>query len=349
MTETERYELFFYFLRMGLYGGKETYVGARPMQEDWKWMIEQAHWQAVTGPIIDGIANSAMRPDELLWEQWIFYQLRLEEMNKLIADCGKRWLQQLEQRGIRAFVFKGTAVAAYYPEPLHRNVGDVDLVVQEGWEELESLLANNGWNYQNEHGDLILEDNGMRVELHQQCEFVFEPLTNARLQRWLRRNDNMEREMELICLIMHLRRHFLTYGVGLKQVCDVAMILRNGHMDKNRVRSLIQKLHAATFCRVLFGFIAECLDVTLDFPLQPIRSGKNLELFREVIWKEGYSKKLQREEQAYMNRVPMVRVLKNMGFWVRRSFRLFWLMPGETVGFLTYMWWRRVKKIFHVD
>ena len=122
MTDAERYRFFFYFLRNGLYGMKEKYDGVLPTREDWDWIFERAYEQAVTGLIVDGIGTTVMRPENSCWEQWIFHILSLEEMNRKIALSGNLWLQRLEAVGIKAFVFKGSSVAAWYREPssVHR-------------------------------------------------------------------------------------------------------------------------------------------------------------------------------------------------------------------------------------
>lgn len=47
----------------------------------------------------------------------------------------------------------------------------------------------------------------------------------------------------------------LTYGIGLKQVCDVAVMLRNASLDKKKLVGILRELNMIRFSRVLFGFI----------------------------------------------------------------------------------------------
>ena len=82
------------------------------------------------------------------------------------------------------------------------------------------LLRTEKVSYQNERGDLIVHEAGLTaVELHPRREYLYNPVTDARLQALLK--GGISNELYLVCLIVHLRRHFLTYGIGLKQVCDV--------------------------------------------------------------------------------------------------------------------------------
>ena len=212
--------LFFYFLRRGLWETKEEYKGSKAIgPEDWERLFAMAHEQAVTGWLIDGVGRTAMRPARNVWEQWLFHLLYLEQMNRLAERCGQQWLERLEKAGMPAFVFKGTSVALWYQQPLHRSPGDVDIVLKEGWTRLQPVLAEAGIAFRDENGDIVVQENEqVPVEFHARWEYVYNPVVNARLQQLCRKADETDRELYLVCLILHIRRHFLTYGIGLKQV-----------------------------------------------------------------------------------------------------------------------------------
>lgn len=344
MTDAERYRLFFYFLRNGLYGLKEEYDGVVPTREDWDWIFERAYEQAVTGLIVDGIGTTVMRPETDCWEQWIFHILFLEEMNRKIARREKLWSQRLEAVGIKTFVFKGSSVAGWYPEPFHRSFGDVDLVVQNGWDGLETFLQRCGLDFRNEDGDLVLVDEEqVSIEFHRVWERIYNPWINRRLQRLCARTNAVDLDVYFVCLILHLRRHFLTYGVGLKQVCDVAMVLQDRELNHRKIARILHELRMERFCRVLFGFIECYIGNGTKFPLCPITNGKDFDLFRKIVWEEGYILKMYREELAQKIRFSWKRILANAFFWIRRSSRLFCLMPDETIWFLIYLAGRRIR------
>ena len=339
----QRDNLFFYFLRMGLWEAEEAYAGAAPGREDWEQMFRTAQLQAVTGVVMDGIARTGMRPDRELWEPWVWHLLYVEQMNRRIAQCGERWLSWLGEKGIRAFVFKGASVASWYGQPLHRSFGDVDIVVQEGWEKLVPALKKAGIAYRNEHGDLVVQDGDqVPVELHERWEYVYNPLANSRLQKLLGKATEKDRELYFVCLILHLQRHFLTYGIGLKQVCDVAVMLHAASLDREKTASLLRRLHAVRFSRLLFGFIDVYLGGTGQYPLPPVKAGRQFEVLREVIMNDGYLQKKQQEAQAVSRRSAAARIACNVWFWARRSLRLFGILPGETCGFWWHMAWRRI-------
>lgn len=344
---TGNYGLLFYFLRKGLWKTEEVFPDeSLPTQEEWEQLFALAYAQAVTGIVTDGIAQTELRPERERWEQWIFHLFGMEQMNREAEHSGEKWLRRLEEAGIQAFIMKGTSVARWYPEPLHRSWGDVDIVVKKGWEKLEPFLKANGLAYRNENGDLVLEE-GERipVEFHRQWEYTYNPMANARLQRLTRQADEQDREVYLVCLILHLRRHFLTYGIGLKQVCDVAVMLHAKEIDQRKVARLLKRLQATRFSRLLFGFIAQYIGGTASFPLPPIRQGKEAALFCNIILNEGYRLKMEQEAKAQQSRSAIGRIAENTRFWLRRGWMLLGIMPGEALCFLGYMAGRRIRKI----
>ena len=155
-------------------------------------------------------------------------------------------------------------------------------------------------------------------------------------------SEEKDRELYLVCLILHLQRHFLTYGIGLKQVCDVAVMLHAASLDRERTAGLLRRLHAVAFSRLLFGFIDVYLGGTERYPLSPVTSGKRFDVLCDVIMNDGYHRKGQQEALASRSRWAAVRIARNVWFWARRSLRLFSILPGETCGFWWYMGWRRI-------
>lgn len=338
-------DLFFYFLRKGLFQQDEKYSGNQPDQKEWNRIFERAYQQAVSGFITDGVAFSGILPESSFWEQKIIDQLKLEERNRSITECGEKWLKRLEHSGIHAFIFKGSSVGNWYQEPRHRETGDIDIVIRERWERLEPLFLMNKVKYHQEHGDLVLQDGPISIEFHKHWEHIYQPHANARLQKICSQTDEKNQELYLVCLILHLRRHFLTYGIGLKQICDIAVMLRNRNMDRLKLATLLLELNAERFSRLLFGFIECFLKGNLDFPLSPICSGKNFRTFCDVILKEGYTLKKEQEKKANQSNGSGIRILKNAVFWIRRSIKLYHLMPEEAKWFLIYMFRRRTQKL----
>ena len=343
-------QLFFQFLRMGLWRSGEVCTGRSLSADEWTQLFRMAHSQGVTGLFIDGVAQGDARPDKELWIKWVAHLLYLVQANRYIAKRGEEWIKLLGDAGISASVFKGASVGVWYPEPLHRSHGDIDIVICDGWGKLESVLAQEEWvPYRSDEDEIILEEkHRLLVEFHRRWEYLYNPWTNRCFQKWCRNSKPLDNELYLVCLILHIQRHFLTYGIGLKQVCDVALMLRRASLDMDRTAYLLRSLGAERFSRLLFGFIALHMKGVETFPLSPIKEGKGFELLNDVILHEGYNSKTEQELVAGSKSWAMARIVSNAAFWTKRCCRVFSVMPGEACCFLLYKAIERMKKLIKI-
>ena len=332
----------FYFLRVGLWG--EAFgadVGRTLGEEEWRRLFALSREQAVSGLWIDGVAQTAFRPSETLWSQCIFHLLHIERTNAVLARAEKQWQGRLAAQGIEAEVFKGSSVARWYRKPQYRSYGDIDLVVVRGWARLKPFLQAGGYAYRVEEGSLALQDGGVAIELHPCRETVYNPFLNARLQRMLAA-DRTGTELYMACLLLHVRRHVLSYGIGLKQVCDVAVMLRRASWERTALAEVLCRLHLVPFSRALFGIMEKYLGDGFRFPFPPVQD-QSTRLLEEILFKEGYRLKMERESLSEGQRRPWKRIMANASFWMVRSVRLWRLMPGEAFFFLVH---KVAKRLF---
>lgn len=345
---SERQRLFFRYIRMGLWKKEEAYSGKTLSTEEWEELFRMAHRQAVTGLLIDGVALDAQRPDQVLWDSWVAHLFFLERANRYIAQRGEAWIEKLAQAGIPATLFKGSSVASWYPEPWHRSYGDVDIVITGGWNRLEAFLEQEGGTfYRSQEDEIVLEEkNRLLVEFHRHWECLYNPLTNRRLQQICRSAQPGDKELYFVCLILHIQRHVLTYGVGLKQICDVAVMLRRASLELGKVASLLHRLHADRFSRLLFGFIAVHLGGVEDYPLAPVTTGKGWERLNKAILQEGYHSKIEQERVAGSKSRSVSRMASNAVFWTKRCFSIYRIMPSEACCFLFSKVLKRLESFF---
>ena len=345
---SERQHLFFRYIRMGLWKKEEAYPGKPLSTEEWEELFRMAHRQAVTGLLIDGVAQDIQRPDQALWDSWVAHLFFLERANRYIAQRGEAWIEKLAQAGISAAVFKGSSVASWYPEPWHRSHGDVDIVITGGWNKLEAFLEQEGGTfYRNQEDEIVLEEkNRLLVEFHRHWECLYNPLTHRRLLQICRSAQPGDKELYFVYLILHIQRHILTYGVGLKQICDVAVMLSRASLDLEKVASLLHRLHAERFSRLLFGFIACHLGGVEHYPLAPVTAGKGWERLNRAILQEGYHSKIEQERVAGSKSRSIFRMASNAVFWTKRCFSIYRLMPSEVSCFLLSKVFKRLGSIF---
>lgn len=348
MSASEIQALFFRYVRMGLWRSKETLTEQVLSPEVWEQLFRLAHSQGVTGLFIDGVAQDSMRPGNGVWDKWVAHLFYLEQVNRYIAQRGEAWIGKLAEAGISATVFKGASVATWYPEPLHRSPGDVDIVITEGWNRLEEVLTQEGWSlYRKDEDEMVLEEkNRLLVEFHRHWECLYNPLTHRRLLQICRSAQPGDKELYFVCLILHIQRHILTYGVGLKQICDVAVMLSRASLDLEKVASLLHRLHAERFSRLLFGFIACHLGGVEHYPLASVTTGKGWERLNKAILQEGYHSKIEQERVAGSKSRSISRMASNAVFWTKRCFSIYGIMPSEACCFLFSKVFKRLESVF---
>lgn len=181
----------------------------------------------------------------------------------------------LRKENIRFFVVKGQTIGSLYPTPLTREPGDIDFYVYpQDFARARDLLIRE-WNITPEgDGDqhISFSHNGIEMEMH----FRLLKFFNCRRQRLF---DKMiaasvpgsvtvgseqipvpDECTNIIYTFAHLWYHFIELGIGLRQLCDMTVLLdrRSSASDgKDFSRILTEQLHALGLLRAFAA--TECL------------------------------------------------------------------------------------------
>lgn len=241
----------FALLRMGLWGNSETMENVA-----WSEVLSLAGEQAVTGIVADGIAllSPGDGPTQALKAPVIARVMSIERKNALVNTDVKRIFRRLGAMGLQPVLMKGQAFAALYPHPSHRQSGDIDVWFpresdcDKAVEWVRSIDKETAYAWDHKR---ITKDYGFRyrntlVELH----FTMEHFASSRLQkRFLEiadseytagspcyinvgdeRIETVPPTLAVLHQMVHVTRHLLEAGVGLRQLCDMAVYLRR-HKD----------------------------------------------------------------------------------------------------------------------
>lgn len=149
-------------------------------------------------------------------------------------------------RGLHPIILKGQANASLYPDPLSRQCGDIDVLVEGGRKNVIRHLTEMGLmegadanSLHHVHLDSKLFD-GISIEVH------FKPVECApfgagrRLLKYLEETADFIKcrynplgfyepplEFALAMLLAHIRTHFIGGGVGLRQFVDYYQVLKS--------------------------------------------------------------------------------------------------------------------------
>ena len=241
MAESQR--LFFELLFVCT-GAKNSL--SRPYtEEQWNDALELAQEQAVDGVLLSAIERlpEEQRPPKMVLLQWIGSVQMVEQNTAALTKAGREVVAFFRNKGLACSLLKGAAVGRYYPEPLRRTSGDVDIWVDGGRKKIYDFARKfdkdgklYGVNYQHIHLHLM-ED--VHVEVHIWPSYLSSPLRNRRLHQFCNlHRPTMDSDMpslafDRVFILLHAYQHFCGHGVGLRQIMDYYYVLKGSFEDNH--------------------------------------------------------------------------------------------------------------------
>ena len=215
---------------------------------DWRQLYNFASRQALLGFCFDGIERltkefseelkqNPMGRDLLMTWMGAAQQIRRQNM-KVNAVAGKLY-SKFREDGLRCCILKGQGNALMYPNPYSRTPGDIDVWVNASREEITEY-AKRHFNLEDDIRFHHLETtmDGVPVELHFFPCSMNNPLYHARLQKWFKRNVDLQcsnvvslpdgigeiaiptTAFNVVYQLTHLYHHFFDEGIGMRQIID---------------------------------------------------------------------------------------------------------------------------------
>lgn len=224
--------------------GKRDRLPCIPTTEDWQRLYAEAQKQSVLGIAFEGVQKLPKEqwPPRALLFEWIGAAEVIKQTNALLDKQCVELQKRFSEAGIRTSILKGQGVARCYDEILRRlrQPGDIDIYVDCGRERAlqfayEQGLQHIDWDYKHLHLDVFQET---EVEVHYRVEVLLNLWKNRTLQKWFKEHKSLLFGMdgELVVptiafnrfyILLHIYRHFLYEGVGLRQLLDYYFVLRS--------------------------------------------------------------------------------------------------------------------------
>ena len=249
----------FRFLRfsLGLEGEVKGLLDGRKGSFDWDACYQFAKRQTLVGVLFDGIQRlpKELAPARPLLLRWLSDSESIRRRNMRMDRASAYIYNKVCTAGFRCCILKGQGNALLYPHPSSRIPGDVDVWVMANREELRhialSLTEGDGSSLQESLNHIGLTVHGVSVELHSTPALLNSPLHNSRLQKWLKRNADLQCSnrialpnnagevavptvsFNIIYQLCHLFHHCFYEGVGLRQIVDYYFVLMNTDFSGN--------------------------------------------------------------------------------------------------------------------
>ena len=244
-------KLIFEFLRYCL--GNEVDMSGVVAGMNWQRLYEFASKQAMLGVCFDGIERLGKEyPEELkqnpidrnLLMSWMGAAQQIRRQNVKVNVVAGKLYSMLREDGLRCCILKGQGNALMYPNPYSRNPGDIDVWVNASREQITEY-AKKHFELEDDMRFHHLETtmDGVPVELHFFPGIMNNLVYNARLQKWFKRNADLQcsnvvslpddageiavptAAFNVVYQLTHLYHHFFDEGIGMRQIVDYYFVV----------------------------------------------------------------------------------------------------------------------------
>lgn len=166
----------------------------------------------------------------------------------------------LRDAGIPFFTAKGLDVARRYPFPALRTMGDCDIVVRERDKERahEAFLRLGYENGQKQDREWTYFKNGLEFELHHNLLYDERENTDESIafcqSTWTHVTEEnghfvLDWSFHYIFLLLHMHKHLIYLGVGLRQFMDLYVVAHSVSLDWIWIDSELEKMGLLDFSR----------------------------------------------------------------------------------------------------
>ena len=215
---------------------------------DWQELYSFASKQALLGLCFEGIERLGKEYSEELrlnpigrelLMTWMGKAQQIRRQNMKVNAVASKLYSMLREDGLRCCILKGQGNALIYPNAYSRNPGDIDVWVNASRERIMEYAQKKfelGDDIRLQHLETSLD--GVPVELHFFPCSMNNPIYHARLQKWFRRNADLQcshivglpdgagdiaiptTAFNVVYQLAHLYHHFFDEGIGMRQIID---------------------------------------------------------------------------------------------------------------------------------
>ena len=222
---------------------------------NWHELYSFASKQALLGLCFEGIERLGEEyPEELrlnpigreLLMTWMGKAQQIRRQNMKVNAVAGKLFSMLREDGMRCCVLKGQGNALMYSNPYSRTPGDIDVWIDASRERIMEY-AQKKFELEDDirlqHLETSLD--GVPVELHFFPCSMNNPIYHARLQKWFRRNADLQSShivglpdgagdiaiptmaFNVIYQLCHLYHHFFDEGIGMRQIIDYFLVVND--------------------------------------------------------------------------------------------------------------------------
>ena len=301
----------FLFLRYSL--GDKVDMSIVVANIDWQQLYSFATKQTIIGICFDGIKRlSEEYPEELkknpiekdLLMTWMGVSQQIRRQNMKVNAVASKLFSILRKDGFRCCILKGQGNAGMYQNPYSRTPGDVDVWVNANRKTIMEYASKKfelGDDIRLQHVETTMD--GVPVELHFLPCSMNNPVYNARLQKWFKRNADLQcsnvvslpdgigenaiptTAFNVIYQLTHLYHHFFDEGIGMRQIIDYYYVVNNDEslVIRDTLQRELKHLGLWKFAGAVMYVQHEALGLSEEKLIAPIDEKRGKLLLAEIL------------------------------------------------------------------
>ena len=340
---------------------------------DWRKLYSFASKQAILALCFNGIERLENDYSEELKKNpierdllmaWMGAAQQIHRQNMKVNAVAGKLFSMLREDGFRCCILKGQGNALMYPNPYSRTPGDIDVWVNASREYLTEY-AKRHFNLEDDIRFHHLETtmDGVPVELHFFPCSMNNPLYHARLQKWFKRNADLQcsnvvslpdgigeiaiptTAFNVIYQLTHLYHHFFDEGIGMRQIIDYYYVENNDELlvIKDALQKELKHLGLWKFAGAVMFVLHEVIGLPENKMLVPMDEKRGKLLLAEILEGGNFGRhftKYGHFTQQGMAKKYFLKIWRNMHFVryypaealsepIFRTWHFFWRMKNK--------------------
>lgn len=341
---------------------------------DWRQLYTFASRQALLGFCFDGIERLTKEFSEELKQNpmgrdllmtWMGASQQIHRQNMKVNAVAGKLFSMLREDGMRCCVLKGQGNALMYPNSYSRTPGDIDVWVNASREEITEY-AKCHFKLEDDIRFHHLETtmDGVPVELHFFPCIMNNPIYNARLQKWFKRNADLQcsnvvslpdgigeiaiptTAFNVIYQLTLLYHHFFDEGIGMRQIIDYYYVVSMLNVNCEMLTWLpkeLKHLGLWKFAGAVMYVLHEALGLSEEKMIVPMDEKRGKLLLAEILNGGNFGKhftKYGHFTQQGMAKKYFLKIWRNMHFVryypaealsepIFRTWHFFWRMKNK--------------------
>ena len=314
---------------------------------DWRQLYSFASKQTILGLCFDGIERLGKEyPDELrhnpirpnLLMAWMGKSQQIRRQNMKVNMVAAKLYAMLREEGLRCCILKGQGNALMYPNPYSRTSGDIDVWVNASREKITEYAKKHFKlmdDIRYHHLETVMD--GVPVELHFFPGVMNNPIYNARLQKWFKRNADLQcsnvvslpngageiavptTSFNVIYQLSHLYHHFFDEGIGMRQIIDYYYVVINDELlvIRDALQKELKHLGLWKFAEAVMYVLHETLGLPEERMIAPMDEKRGGLLLSEIMDGGNFGThftKYSRFTQQGMAKKYFLKIWRNMHF-----------------------------------